>query len=53
LSRLKYHTDDGKDVYYSTHINLLNQLWIITNTDPKLKELRWYVMLMLMRSAEK
>jgi hypothetical protein len=26
LSRLKYHTDDGKDVYYSTHINLLNQL---------------------------
>jgi hypothetical protein len=26
LSRLKYNTDDGKDVYYSTHINLLNQL---------------------------
>jgi len=53
LSRLKYHTDDGKDVYYSTHIKLLHQLWIITNTDPAMKELRWYVMLMLMRSAEK
>lgn len=53
LSRLKYHTDDGKDVYYSTHINLLNRLWIITNTDPSMKELRWYAMLMIMRSAEK
>jgi hypothetical protein len=53
LSRLKYNTDDGKDVYYSTHINLLNQLWIISNTDHSLKELRWYVMLMLMRSSTK
>jgi hypothetical protein len=27
--------------------------WVITNTDPKLKEKRWYVMLMLMRSMKK
>lgn len=52
LSRLLYWIEDGKDKYYSTHINLLKNLWIITNTDPKLKELRWYVMLMFIRSGE-
>lgn len=52
LSRMKYWTKDGKDVYYSTHMNLLRDLWIITVTDPTLNETRWYVMLMLMRSGK-
>jgi hypothetical protein len=26
--------------------------WIINNTDPWMKERRWYVMIMLMRSAK-
>ena len=51
LSRLLYWIDDGEDVYYSTHINLLKYLWIITNTDPTMEELRGYVMIMLMRSG--
>ena len=51
LSRLLYNTSDWDDVYYSTHLQLLNRLWIISNTDPKLRELRGYVMLMLMRSS--
>ena len=49
--RLLYNIKDGEDVYYSTHIKSLNNLWVITNTDPNLQELRWYVMIMLMRSA--
>ena len=52
LSRMKYGTPDGKEKYYSTHMELLNKLWIITVTDPDMKELRWYVMLMLMRSEK-
>ena len=50
LSRLLYSTPDGKPNYYSTHLDKLKQEWIITNVDPSLKEMRWYVMLMLMRS---
>jgi hypothetical protein len=52
LSRLLYNTEDWKILYYSTHMELLNKMWIITVTDPDMKELRWYVMLMLMRSAK-
>jgi hypothetical protein len=26
--------------------------WIINNTDPKMKEKRWYVMIMLMRTVQ-
>ena len=52
LSRLLYWTKDWTDKYYSTHISKLYKEWIISNTDPNLKELRWYVMLMLMRSDE-
>ena len=52
LSRMKYGTPDGKDIYYSTHMNLLQYLWIIKNADPKMLEKRWYVMLMLMRSGD-
>ena len=50
LSRLLYWTKDWTDKYYSTHISKLYREWIISNTDPTLKEKRWYVMLMLMRS---
>ena len=50
LSRLLYWTTDWKDQYYSTHLEILYKNWIISNTDPKLYEKRWYVMLMLMRS---
>ena len=49
LSRLLFLTKDWTDKYYSTHISKLQRDKIITNTDPTLKELRWYVMLMLMR----
>jgi hypothetical protein len=52
LSRLLYNTEDWKILYYSTHMELLNKMWIITVTDPDMEELRWYVMLMLMRSAK-
>ena len=52
LSRMKFNTPDGKDVYYSTHMELLKKLWIVTNTNPSMLELRGYVMLMLMRSEK-
>ncbi len=50
LSRLLYSTPDWYP-YYTTHLNKLKQEWIITNTNPQIKEKRWYVMLMLMRSV--
>ena len=50
LSRLLYWTKDWTDVYYSTHISKLYKKWIISNTNPNLREKRWYVMLMLMRA---
>ena len=57
LSRLLYKTDEWKYKstwrYYEPHIAKLYKEWIITKTDPNMKEKRWYVMLMLMRSAEK
>ena len=56
LSRLLYSTSDWKyqstSKYYEPHMQKLKQEWIITNTDPKMKELRGYVMIMLMRSAK-
>ena len=50
LSRMLFSTPDW-DPYYSTHIAKLKEEWIITNDDPDMQELRWYVMIMLMRSA--
>ena len=50
LSRMLFWTHDG-DPYYVTHIEKLKAEWIITNDDPDMQELRWYVMIMLMRSA--
>ncbi len=50
LSRMLYWLKDGNP-YYSTHLTKLKAERIISNDNPNLKELRWYVMLMLMRSA--
>ena len=49
--RALYNTKDWDDIYYSTHLNSLYNIWVIRDNNPKLKELRWYVMIMLMRSA--
>ena len=55
LSRLLYWTEDWKwnIKYYEPHLAKLYNEWIINNTNPKIKEKRWYVMIMLMRSLEK
>ena len=53
LSRMLFWIEDWIDKYYSTHISKLYEEWIINNKNPDLKELRWYVMIMLMRSAKK
>ena len=56
LSRLLYQTTDGEykstKEYYIPHMAKLYNEWIISNTDPSMSERRWYVMIMLMRSAE-
>jgi hypothetical protein len=41
-----------KTKYYEPHMEKLYNEWIITKRDPKIKEKRWYVMLMLLRSAK-
>ena len=38
--------------YYIGHLRALKNAGIIKNTNPDLKEIRWYVMLMLMRSQK-
>ena len=52
LSRMLFALADWTDNYYSTHLAKLKKEWIISNDNPTLKELRWYVMPMLMRSAK-
>ena len=52
LSRMLYGLADGKKNYYSTHLQKLMEKKIITNDNPNLRELRGYVMIMLMRSTE-
>ena len=56
LSRLLYQTTDGEykstSKYYTPHMAKLYNEWIINNADPSMKERRWYVMIMLMRSAK-
>jgi hypothetical protein len=51
-----YNTSDGiyKSTrnYYIPHMEKLYNEWIITKTDPTMQERRWYVMIMLMRSAK-
>ena len=52
LSRMLYWTADWEWAYYETHLKQLKEKGIITNDDPNLQEARWYVMIMLMRSAK-
>ena len=52
LSRMLYWTADWEWAYYETHMKKLKEEWIITNDNPNLQEVRWYVMIMLMRSAK-
>ena len=56
LSRMKFKTPDWEyewtSQYYKNHMELLSRLWIITNANPSMLELRWYVMIMLMRSGK-
>ncbi len=53
LSRMLYHIEDWtwKVKYYAPHIAKLYEEWILNRVDPKRIEKRWYVMIMLMRSA--
>ena len=57
LSRMLYQTSDWEyektDEYYTLHFQKLKDEWIMSVFDPYMKELRGYVMIMLMRSAEK
>ncbi|MFA5748187.1 MAG: S-layer homology domain-containing protein [Candidatus Absconditabacterales bacterium] len=51
LSRAIYGTKyNGGTPYYLNHLNALKKNEIITNTNPELKELRGFVMLMMMRA---
>ena len=56
LSRMAYWTSDWEYKwtwkYYIHHMEKLVKEWIITKDDPNMKELRGYVMIMLMRSAK-
>ena len=56
LSRMLYKTSDWEykstPKYYIHHMEKLVKEWIITKSDPAMKELRGYVMIMLMRSAK-
>jgi hypothetical protein len=51
-----YKTDEWKYKstwkYYIPHVAKLYNEWIINKTDPKIKEKRWYVMTMLMRTVQ-
>ena len=56
LSRMLYNTSDWEyketPIYYLPHMIKLYNEWIVNNTDPSIKERRWYVMIMLMRSLD-
>ena len=55
LSRMIFNTPDwiyeGTDYYYRNHMEKLWKQWIVTVLDPNMMEVRWYLMIMLMRSA--
>lgn len=53
LSRILYGDRyNNWELYYSNHLKILKDNWIMVNNDPNLKELRWYIMLMLMRAQK-
>ena len=55
LSRMLFGLADGQwdEAFYEPHLQKLKETWIITNDNPDLEEVRGYVMIMLMRSANK
>ena len=57
LSRMLYQLSDWEyektDEFYTLHFEKLKEEWIMTVLDPTIEELRWYVMIMLMRAAKK
>jgi hypothetical protein len=51
--RWNVNNKSGSD-YYSKHLQALKNIWIMTNiSEPASIEVRWYVMLMLMRAEDK
>jgi len=52
LSRVLYGSVNNQkwSNYREKHIEALNKAGILTNTDPKIQELRWWIILMLYRS---
>ena len=52
LSRALYGNTYNHDgiLYYEEHLQALKDHGIITNTNPNIKEIRWYFMLMLYRT---
>ena len=53
LSRMLWWDKYGwGSIFYEKHLKALNSMWIMNNiSSPQDKEVRWYVMLMLMRSV--
>jgi len=55
LSRIlywdKYNVSEWE--YYKLHLQALKDNWIITNDNPNIKEMKWYVLLMLKRYIDK
>ena len=51
LSRMLYGTEDWRPNYYSTHIEKLKSEWIMTILNLNMLEVRWYVMIMLIRAS--
>ena len=52
LSRVLFwnsYNQDGKN-YFEKHMKALKDAWILSNTNPSIEELRWYVMIMLERA---
>ena len=56
FSRMMYWISDWEykstSKYYVRHMEKLKKEWIITKDNPSMKEKRWYVMIMLMRSVK-
>ena len=52
LSRMLYETADWPDIYYSTHMNLMKNLWVIWNINPYNTEKFWDVLIILYRVGD-
>lgn len=54
FSRLLYGNKNNAATgsWYAAHIQALKEAGILKNTDPTIQELRWYIMLMMMRSSQ-